>query len=197
MLSSVSALYHVPLPKNVVVRSARECSRPTAIASKLCSDSTGNKQVETSIGVRSNFSRGGATSTLCLQFSSCWRCSVNGPSQNALSLLHHKENDPRYGNIHKKYASLAAIPKTQVYCHSLQYTEGQRLQTFLFVGHISYYSKVRGPEIIVIRNVSVSGWATLYQINMFFVKYIIFHYWQNVFADWVKWLCRPDLARGL
>ena len=59
MLSSVSALYHVPLPKNVVVRSARECSRPTAIASKLCSDSTGNKQVETSIGVRSNFSRGG------------------------------------------------------------------------------------------------------------------------------------------
>jgi len=38
-----------------------------------------------SMGVRRNFSRGGETSKFCLSFSGCWRCNVNGRSQNALS----------------------------------------------------------------------------------------------------------------
>jgi len=59
--------------------------------------------------------------------------------------------------ITKNCASLAAIPRTQVCYDSLQYTVGQGLQTFLSEGHISYYSKVRGRDSIVIRNVSISG----------------------------------------
>jgi len=34
---------------------------------------------------------------------------------------------------------------------------GQGLQTFLSEGHISYYLKVSGSGIIIIRNVNVSG----------------------------------------
>ena len=45
------------------------------------------------MGVRRNFSRW-ATSTFRLSFSGCERCSANGPSQNALLFLHHKENSP-------------------------------------------------------------------------------------------------------
>jgi len=53
-------------------------------------------------------------------------------------------------------------------------TVGQGLQTFLSEGHISYYLKVSGSGIIIIWNVNVSGWATFYQINMFFIIYIMF-----------------------
>jgi len=42
------------------------------------------------------------------------------------------------------------------------------LQTFLSKGHISYYTTVRGPEIL--RNVIVSGYLTFRQINKFFVN---------------------------
>jgi len=87
--------------------------------------------------------------------------------------------------ITKNCVSLAATPRTQVCYDSLQYTVGQGLQTFLSEGHISYYSKVRGLDIIVIWNVSLSEWATLYQINMFFVIYIIF-------SLLTKCLRRPD-----
>jgi len=52
------------------------------------------------------------------------------------------------------------------------------LQTFLSEGCISYYTKDRGPCIF--RNEVVSGWVT--SSNTFFAIYIIFHFWQNVFA---------------
>jgi len=52
------------------------------------------ERVKVAMGVRRNFSRGGATSTFCLSFSGCWRCHENGRSQNALLFLHHKENLP-------------------------------------------------------------------------------------------------------
>jgi len=42
-----------------------------------------------------------ATSTYCLSFSGCWRCSANGHPQNALLFLHHKENALCYVNSHK------------------------------------------------------------------------------------------------
>jgi len=42
------------------------------------------------------------------------------------------------------------------------------LQTFLSEGHISYYTTVRGPDIL--HDVIVSGFVTFYQINEFFLK---------------------------
>jgi len=43
---------------------------------------------------------------------------------------------------------------------------------------MSYYTAVRGQDIL--RNVIVSGYATFYQINKFFV--LFFRYCQNGFA---------------
>jgi len=43
----------------------------------------------------------GATSTIRLSFLGCWWCNANGHSQNALPLLHHKENIPCHGNSKK------------------------------------------------------------------------------------------------
>ena len=54
---------------------------------------------------------GGATSKFYLSFSSCWRCNVNERSQNALPFLHRNKNAPRYGNSHKKCASLTAVAR--------------------------------------------------------------------------------------
>ena len=42
-----------------------------------------------------------AKSTFCLTISGCWRYNANGCSHNALPFLHHKENDPCYGNSPK------------------------------------------------------------------------------------------------
>jgi len=50
------------------------------------------------------------------------------------------------------------------------------LQTFLSEGHISYYTQLRGLDIL--RDVIVSGYLTFYQINTFLVKILFFHYWQ-------------------
>jgi len=109
------------------------------------------------MAVRRNFSMGGDNvDILLIIFKLLIKCSVNRHSQNALPFLHRKENDPCYGNNHKKCASLAAIPRTQVYYNNL-HSRPRSLQTFLSDGHISYYSNVRGPDIIVIRNLSVSG----------------------------------------
>jgi len=49
----------------------------------------------------------GATSTLWLYFSYCWRCIANGRSQNTLPFLHLKENTFCHGNSYKNCASLA------------------------------------------------------------------------------------------
>jgi len=46
------------------------------------------------------------------------------------------------------------------------------LRTFLSEDHISYFTKFRGPDTLLIA--IVSGYATFYQINTYFVKYIIF-----------------------
>jgi len=48
------------------------------------------------------------------------------------------------------------------------------LQTFLSGGHISYFTTVRGPDVL--RNVIVSGYVTIYQINKFFVNKLFFHF---------------------
>jgi len=46
-----------------------------------------------------------------LSFLSCWQCNANGCSQNAIPFLPFNKNAPRYGNIHKKCASLAATAR--------------------------------------------------------------------------------------
>jgi len=46
------------------------------------------------MGVRRKFSRGGKRRHFAYPFSGCERCNANGPSQNALPFLHHKENSP-------------------------------------------------------------------------------------------------------
>ena len=56
----------------------------------------------------------------------------------------------------------------------------QGLQIFLLEGHISYYTTVRGRDLL--RNVIVSWFVTFYRINKFLVKILCFHYWQNGFA---------------
>ena len=47
------------------------------------------------MGVRRNFSRWAATSTLRLSFLGCWRRNANGPSQNAIPFLRCNANSPR------------------------------------------------------------------------------------------------------
>ena len=47
-----------------------------------------------SMGVRRNFSRGDNVDVLLIMFK-CWRCSVNGPSQNVLPFPHHKQKWPK------------------------------------------------------------------------------------------------------
>ena len=49
-------------------------------------------------------------------------------------------------------------------------------------GHISYYTTVRGPDIL--RNVVVSEYVTFYQINKRFVNNPFFHYWHVFAAGW-------------
>ena len=65
---------------------------------------------------------------------------------------------------------------------------------FLSDGHISYYTTLRGLDIL--RNVIVSEYATFNQINKFFVNISVFHFWQTGFASRMKWLRRPEIARG-
>ena len=54
------------------------------------------------------------------------------------------------------------------------------LQTYLSKGHISYYTTVRGPDIL--RNAFISGYITFCQIIKSFVYLFFFHCWQNVYA---------------
>jgi len=51
---------------------------------------------------------------------------------------------------------------------------------FFSEGHISYYTTVRGLDIL--RNVIVLGYFPFYQINKFFVNIWFFHNWQNAFT---------------
>jgi len=54
----------------------------------------------------------------------------------------------------------------------MHYSRG--FQTFLAESHMSYYTIVRGPDIL--RNVIVSGYVTFYQISKFFVNILFLHY---------------------
>jgi len=56
----------------------------------------------------------------------------------------------------------------------------QGLQPIVTESHISYYTTVRGPEIV--RNVIVSGYVPFYQINKCFGNISRFYFWQTVFA---------------
>jgi len=60
-------------------------------------------------GRLNHFSRGDNIGLL--PFLGCYRCNVNGCSQNSLPFLNHKEKSPRYGNSRKKCTSLAAIAR--------------------------------------------------------------------------------------
>jgi len=73
-------------------------------------------------------------------------------------------------------------------CLSNSYRPG--LYKYVGEDHISYWTTVRGPDIL--RNVIFSGYAT----NIFFANILFFHYRQNVFCGRVKWLRKSDLARG-
>ena len=63
----------------------------------------------------------------------------------------------------------------------------QGRQTFSSEGHISYHTKVRGPDIL--SNVFVSTYVTFYQTSEVFRKY-------TIFSLLTKRLRGPDLARG-
>jgi len=49
------------------------------------------------------FFQGGATSIFAYPFSGCERCNANGPTQNALPFLHHKENSPWKHALHSHW----------------------------------------------------------------------------------------------
>jgi len=51
---------------------------------------------------------------------------------------------------------------------------GSGVSKFCIKGHISYYTTVRGPDIL--RNLIISGYLTFHQINTFFVNILFFHY---------------------
>jgi len=70
----------------------------------------------------------------------------------------------------------------------------QGSSNFLGEDHISCCTADRGADIL--RKVIFSEYVTFYQINIFFVNTLIFHYQQIVFCGWVKRLRRSDLARG-
>ena len=63
---------------------------------------------------------------------------------------------------------------------------------FLEEDHINYCTTVRGPDVLC--SVIFSVCVTFYQINMFFVNIIFFHYWKNAFCGRVKWLRRLDFS---
>jgi len=67
-------------------------------------------------------------------------------------------------------------------------------KVFLSEGHISYYTLVPGPDIL--RNVIVVGYVTFFQINKFSLLTKCLCGRRNGFADRMKWLHGPDLARG-
>jgi len=67
------------------------------------------------------------------------------------------------------------------------------LQTLFSEGHISYYTTVRGPDIL--RN-GFFGICYILPNQYIFRNYIIFYYSQNVSAGRMTWRRRPDLARG-
>jgi len=59
---------------------------------------------------------------------------------------------------------------------------------FLGEDHVGHCTTVRGPDISP--NVTFSGNVIFYLISKVFVNILFFHYWQNVFCGWVKWLRR-------
>ena len=65
------------------------------------------------------------------------------------------------------------------------------LQTFLSEVYISYYTIIRGPDVL--HNVIVSRYVAFSQINIFFANMLVFHHWQNGFVDPMKWLVMPHL----
>jgi len=54
----------------------------------------------------------------------------------------------------------------------------QPLQMFLPEGHISYYTTLRGPDLL--RNVIVTEYVIFNHISKCFVNIFFCHYWQNL-----------------
>jgi len=61
------------------------------------------------MGVRKNFSTGRQSRHFGCPFQAADDTEENRRSHNTLPFLHHKENDPHYGNSPTKCASLAAM----------------------------------------------------------------------------------------
>jgi len=77
---------------------SNEAERVQSVAYSHTRSLSGTGLYTVVMGVRRNFSRGGAKSTFWLSFSGCWRCNANGRTRNASPFLHHKENVQCYGN---------------------------------------------------------------------------------------------------
>jgi len=77
-------------------------------------------------------------STICLSFSGSWCCDANGHSQNALLLLHHKENAPCKHTLHShlfwnlfKVELYTNLPQRCTFCYLLQILLNCRIITQL------------------------------------------------------------------
>jgi len=76
---------------------------------------------------------------------------------------------------------------------------GAGVSKFFSEGHISYYTTVRGPDIL--RNAIVSEYVTLYQINKFFVNILYCFFITDKMASratfclrsvvWIPWEVKP------
>jgi len=76
------------------------------------------------------------------------------------------------GTISEFIARLKTCVNTIHTFKSFRFVHTRGLQTSLSEGHISYYTTVRGPDVLC--NVIVSKYATFYQINKCFVNILYF-----------------------
>jgi len=84
----------------------------------------------------------------------------------------------QYQFVCKKQTVHSAVPNSDtlvdasVTVYQIHIDKG--FPNFLGEDHISYCTTVRGPDIL--RKVIFSGYATFYQINIFFANILLFHY---------------------
>jgi len=97
------------------------------------------------MGVRRNFSRGGAASTFCLYFSGCWCYNANGCSQNAVLFLHHKQNAPWKHALHSNLFQVGLY--TVRVCHKRVHSVIR--YRFCWIGAYSHNWVWNGPELSI------------------------------------------------
>jgi len=125
----------------------------------------------------------------CIYGSLRWQCKRSkrecGGVLGCLCLLiiNHEVNQQRVRGAWQRYLTMGNYSCLRARLRRVVLTASQGSPHFLTEGHRSYYTTVRRPDIL--RNVIVSEYVKIYQINKNFLNVLFFHYWQNV-------LLRPD-----